>query len=114
MMAQTSSYFLTPKQASDALGVTRATLYAYASRGQLRSEAVPGRPRDRRYGRDHVQRLVGPKTGRRERSQRDAAAGPGAAAGARGVHWGGRVLESGFTLIHAGRLYYRGRDALAL
>ena len=34
-------YYLTAQQAADALGVTRATLYAYASRGQLRSEPLP-------------------------------------------------------------------------
>ncbi len=38
---QTGRYFLTATQAADALGVTRATLYAYTSRGQLRSERVP-------------------------------------------------------------------------
>jgi excisionase family DNA binding protein len=39
------THFLTAKQAADALGVTRATLYAYTSRGQLRSEPVPGHTR---------------------------------------------------------------------
>jgi citrate synthase len=97
-------HHLTAAQAADRLGVTRATLYAYASRGQLRSEAVPGRPRERRYSRDDVQRLLDRKDARRDP----------AAAAARGLHWGGPVLESGITLIHDGRLYYRGRDALAL
>jgi citrate synthase len=41
--------YLTAPQAADALGVTRPTLYAYASRGQLRSEPIPGRPKQRRY-----------------------------------------------------------------
>ena len=35
-----------------------------------------------------------------------------AKAAARGLHWGGPVLESGITLIHNGMFYYRGRDAL--
>jgi citrate synthase len=91
-------------EAADMLGVTRATLYAYASRGQLRSEAVPGRARDRRYYREDLQRLLDRKDARRDP----------ATAAARGLHWGGPVLESGITLIHDGRLYYRGRDALAL
>ena len=43
-----SSHYLTAKQAAAALGVTRATLYAYTSRGQLRSEAIPGQARERR------------------------------------------------------------------
>jgi citrate synthase len=102
-MARTPHH-LTAAQAADRLGVTRATLYAYASRGQLRSEAIPGRPRERRYFRDDVQRLLDRKDARRDP----------AAAAARGLHWGGPVLESGITLIHDGRLYYRGRDALAL
>jgi len=97
-------HHLTATQAAAILGVTRATLYAYASRGQLRSEAVPGRPRERRYARDDVQQLLDRKDARRDP----------AAAAARGLHWGGPVLESGITLIHDGRLYYRGRDALTL
>ncbi|PYR16442.1 MAG: citrate synthase [Acidobacteria bacterium] len=98
------SHYLTATQAADALGVTRATLYAYASRGQLRSEAIPGRPRERRYYREDLERLQQRKEARRD---------PNAAA-ARGLHWGGPVLDSGLTLIHDGRFYYRGRDAVQL
>ena len=96
--------YLTATQAADMLGVTRATLYAYASRGQLRSETIPGRVRERRYYREDVQRLLDRKDARRDP----------AAAAARGLHWGGPVLESGITLIHDGRLYYRGQDAVTL
>jgi citrate synthase len=96
--------YLTAAAAAAALGVTRPTLYAYASRDQLRSEPVPGRPRERRYHREDVERLQQRKAARRD---------PDAAA-ARGLHWGGPVLESGITLIHDGRLYFRGRDAVAL
>jgi len=98
------SHHLTAPQAASILGVTRATLYAYASRGQLRSEALPGRTRERRYYREDIQRLLDRKDARRDP----------AAAAAKGLHWGGPVLESGITLIHDGGLYYRGRDALAL
>src|SRR6185369_8073847 len=103
-MAAGAPDHLTAADAADLLGVTRPTLYAYASRGQLRSEAVPGRPRERRYARDDVQRLLDRKAARRDP----------AAAVARGLHWGGPVLESGITLIHNGRFYYRGRDAVRL
>jgi citrate synthase len=96
--------YLTATDAARALGVTLPTLYAYASRDQLRSEPVPGRPRERRYHRDDVERLR-----RRKEARRD----PDAAA-ARGLRWGGAVLESGITLIHDGRVYFRGRDALDL
>ena len=98
------SHYLTATQAADALGVTRATLYAYASRGQLRSEAIPGRTRERRYYREDLERLQQRKEARRD---------PNAAA-ARGLHWGGPVRDSGITLIHDGRFYYRGRDAVQL
>ena len=100
----TSNYYLSAVQAAGALRVTRATLYAYASRGLLRSEPIPGQTRERRYYRDDVERLRERKEVRRDPSK----------AAARGLHWGGPVLESGITLIHDGALYYRGRDAIAL
>lgn len=100
----TSPYYLTAQQAADALGVTRATLYAYTSRGQVRSEPVPGATRERRYAREDVERLTGRKEARRDPSK----------AAARGLHWGGPVLESAITSIHNGRCFYRGRDAVAL
>jgi citrate synthase len=96
--------YLTAKQAADALGVTLATLYAYKSRSQLQSEPVPGRPREHRYYREDVDRLRERKETRRDPSK----------AAARGLHWGSPVLASGITLIHNGKLYYRGRDALQL
>jgi citrate synthase len=98
------THFLTARQAADALGVTRATLYAYASRGQLRSEPVPGQTRERRYYREDVDRLKGRKAARRDPAK----------AAAHGLHWGEPVLESGITLIHGGTFYYRGHDAVRL
>ncbi len=97
-------YHLTAAQAAAALGVTRATLYTYTSRGQLRSEPVPGRPRERRYARDDIDRLRDRKEMRRDPAK----------AAARGLHWGSPVRDSGITLIHQGRLYYRGQDAVRL
>src|SRR5258706_6789678 len=98
------AYYLAAKQAADALGVKRAPLYAYTSRGELRSEPVAGRPRERRYYREDVQRLKHRQEARRDPSK----------AAAIGLHWGGPVLESSITLIHNGSLYYRGRDAVKL
>ena len=98
------THFLTATQAADALGITRATLYAYTSRGQLRSETVPGRTRERRYYREDVDRLKERKVARRDPSK----------AAAHGLHWGEPVLESGITLIHGGTFYYRGHDAVKL
>jgi len=99
-----STYYLTAGQAADALGVTRATLYAYASRGQVRSEPVSPGSKERRYRREDIQRLETRKHARRDPSK----------AAAQGLHWGGPVLESGITLIHDGALFYRGRNAIAL
>lgn len=98
------SYYLTAKQAADALGITKATLYAYASRGQLLSMPVPGQHRERRYSRNDVELL---------RERKEARRDPAKVAG-RALHWGRPVLESGVTLIQGGHLYYRGRDAAKL
>ena len=100
----TRRQFLTATEAAQALGITRATLYAYTSRGQLRSEPVPGEPRERRYHRDDVERLQDRKALRRDPSR----------AAAKGLRWGEPVLESAITLVHGGTFYYRGRDAVAL
>src|SRR5215469_6149251 len=94
--------YLGAKEAADALGVTMATLYAYTSRGQLRSEPAPERPRERRYHREDIERLRERKEARRDPAK----------AAARGLHWGSPVLSSSLTLIHEGRPYYRGHDVL--
>ena len=101
---QTDRRYLTAQQAADALGVTRATLYAYASRGQLHSESVPGQPRQCRYYLEDIERLRERKETRRDPTK----------AAARALHWGSPVLASGITVIYGGRLYYRGQDALKL
>lgn len=92
-------------EAARLLDVSRATLYAYVSRGYLRSQAAAsGASRERRYSRDDVERLR-----RRTEERRD----PDKAA-ARALQWGMPILESSITLIDAGRLYYRGHDAVTL
>ena len=97
--------WFTAQEAAEELGVTLATLYAYASRGLLHSEPVPGEPRARRYPREDVLRLKERKELRKEPER----------AVPKALHWGGTpVLESAITLIEGGRLYYRGRDAVAL
>src|SRR5262249_55451562 len=96
--------YLTARQAAQALGVTLPTLYAYTSRGQLRSEPLPGQPRERRYFREDIDRL---------RERKEARGDPSKAA-TRGPHWGSPVLSSNITLIQDGRLYYRGQDVMQL
>jgi len=101
---QTERRYLTARQAADALGVALPTLYAYTSRGQLQSEPAPSRPRERRYFREDVDRLRHRKEARRDPDK----------AVARGLNWGSPVLSSAITLIHNGKLYYRGQDVLKL
>jgi citrate synthase len=100
----TDSQYLTARQAAAALGISIDTLYAYVSRGMLRSEPAPGLTRARRYFRDDIERLNERKELRREPEK----------ASARSLHWGSPVLESSLTLIHDGHVYYRGRDAIDL
>lgn len=81
-----------------------STLYAYVSRGLVRSEATEGKKRARRYRAEDVRRLKERKEQRRD---------PGKAAeGA--LRWGTPVMESGIALISDGKLYYRGRNVLEL
>jgi citrate synthase len=95
--------WMTAEDAARALGVTRSTLYAYVSRGLVRSKAAPGTTQ-RRYRRDEIQRLAH----ERERARKPALVAQAS------LDWGRPVLDSALTLIQAGRLYYRGRDAVDL
>jgi citrate synthase len=95
---------LTATDASRALGVARSTLYAYVSRGYIRSEATAGRSRERRYSRDDVERLRRRKEGRRDPDN----------VAAQTLQWGVPILESSITLIADNTLYYRGHDAVEL
>ena len=96
--------WISAADASALLGVSRTTLYAYVSRGFVRSQATPGPSRQRRYSRDDVERL---QRRTEERRNPDKAV-------AHALQWGMPVLESAITLIDGQRLYYRGHDALAL
>jgi citrate synthase len=91
-------------EATRLLDVSRATLYAYVSRGFVRSEPVPGTPRERRYAREDVERL---RVRAEERRNPEKAA-------QHALRWGVPILESGITLIAGGKLYYRGHDATVL
>ena len=96
--------YLSAREAAGELGISLATLYAYVSRGLIRSEATEGKKRTRRYRAEDVQRLK-----ERAEQRRD----PGKVAeGA--LSWGTPVMESGITLISDDKLYYRGRDVLDL
>jgi citrate synthase len=97
--------WITTEEATRLLGVKRETLYAYASRGLVRSAAAPGRsPRSRVYSRADVDRL-------RARSQARTGHGPVAASALR---WGEPVLETRIGSIGRAGPIYRGRAAIDL
>jgi citrate synthase len=98
-----SSEWISSAEAARRLGVSSATLYAYVSRGLLRSEGTSGR-RERRYRADDVSQLK-----RRRSVGRKAEA-----IAAHALDFGTPVLESALTLIEDGRIYYRGHDATRL
>jgi citrate synthase len=98
------STWIGANEAARMLGVSRATVYAYVSRGFVRSWQKKSPSRERWYSLEDVQRLR-----RRTEERRD----PDKAT-ARALQWGMPILESSITLIDAGRLYYRGHDAVTL
>ncbi len=98
-----STGYLSAKQAASRLGVSVSTLYAYVSRGLIRSEPDQVKRR-RRYRAEDVEALLARK--------QDKGGAERALAGA--LHWGEPLCESELTLIQDGALYYRGRNAAQL
>lgn len=96
--------YLTAKEAAAELGISLPTLYAYVSRGLVRSEVADAGKRTRRYRREDIDKLKQRQEQRRHPEKVVADA----------LHWGTPLLDSAITLIAGGRLFYRGRDALAL
>lgn len=99
--------FITAETATKRLKVSRQTLYAYVSRGLIRSinpETEGQDPRRKLYMSEDVDRLVDRKAHGRKPAR--IAAGT--------LNWGLPVLESELTLIDQEKLYYRGKDAVAL
>ena len=100
-----SKQFLSAKEAAEELSISVATLYAYVSRGLVRSEAaVGGKSRARRYNGADIAAL---KRKQQYRHQPDQVAQST-------LQRGMPVLDSAITLIHEGTLSYRGHDALEL
>ena len=93
---------ISAREACRRLGVKPATLYAYVSRGLLRS-APAADSRARRYYAADVERL--------KRSRR---AGPRSGVPPKPYDNLVPVLDTSLCLIENGRLYYRGVDAMAL
>ena len=95
-----SATLLTARQAADRLGIKLDTLYAYVSRGRLRSVTVPG-TRERRYRDVDVEALLGARSGVRPPASPDPEALM-------------PVIGSSICLIENGRFYYRGQDVVRL
>lgn len=95
---------LSAREAAADLGVSLATLYAYVSRGLIRSEADTAGSRTRRYRGEDVRALQEKREQRRDPTR----------VAEKALHLGTPVLDSELCLIAGGRLHYRGRDAVAL
>ena len=95
--------YLDARAAAALLGVKPATLYAYVSRGLVRSVESP-EGRGRSYLCADLERL---------KARSDARAGHGPVAGA-ALHWGEPVLDSALTSIGADGPRYRGHVAAKL
>ena len=94
---------LTATEAAEFLNISKATLYAYVSRGLVRSEYGINQ-RSRIYHRLDLDRLKQRKRIRQQPSAEMSSA----------LHWGSPLLESSLTLIAGGQMFYRGQDATAL
>jgi len=96
--------WLSAESALERLGVRPQTLYAYVSRGRVRAEPDPAEPRRSRYRASDIAALAQRKA--RGRKSADVARAA--------IAWGEPVLPSAITTVIDGRLYFRGRDAVAL
>jgi citrate synthase len=95
--------FLSAKEAAAELSISLPTLYAYVSRGFIRSEAA-GEARTRRYRADDVRALKSRRAPPTEEQGMNETA----------LDWGVPVLESAVSAIDDLGMIYRGVPALAL
>jgi citrate synthase len=100
---RSEALYTTAKEAAAALGVSIPTLYAYVSRGFIRSQGVAG-SRNRRYWKVDIERLKG------RRILDELSQGPPAS----GEETRGLDNETKITLLTQRGLYYRGRDVAEL
>jgi citrate synthase len=94
----TDKSLMSAQEAADELGVKIGTIYAYVSRGLIRSRASEEGQRNRQYSREDVTRLL---VRRQMRVSLDPAAKDV-------FQWAAPVLETGISLIEDGHLYYCG------
>ncbi|MCP3098371.1 citrate synthase family protein [Myxococcus sp. K15C18031901] len=94
---------LTAVEAAALLGVKRATLYTYVSRGLVRCVPETG-TKENRYVRSDLERL---------KTRHDARAGHAAVASG-ALRWGEPVIDSSVSRVGAEGLAYRGHSAVTL
>jgi citrate synthase len=95
--------YLSASEAAAFLEISKATLYAYVSRGLIRSQSGSD-SRARTYNRLDLEQLRARKR-IRNRPQAEVA---------EALHWGAPLLDSSLTLITTDCFYYRGLSALEL
>jgi citrate synthase len=96
--------WLTATEALRMLNVRPQTLYANVSRRRIRAKPDPKDPRRSLYHEADVRSLSRKQGGRRKST----------VVAANAMEWGDPVLASSVSTVAEGRLYYRGRDAVAL
>jgi citrate synthase len=96
--------WLTAEQALKFLGIRPQTLYANVSRRRIRVKPDPADSRRSLYHSADVARLAGRRRGRR----------PAAVVAAQTIGFGDPILASEISTVADGRLWYRGRDVVAL
>ena len=90
--------YLSAQEASEILQINITSLYAYVSRGLIRSEQGEGKSRAKRYHSEDVYKLAERKEARKNPEKLVENA----------LHWGTPILESSITLIKNNQLFYRG------
>jgi len=95
---------MSAEQALKFLGIRSQTLYANVSRGRIRAKPDPKDARRNLYNGQDIERLTQRRAGRRSA---ETVAG-------QAIGWGDPILASGISTVAAGRLWYRGCDAVQL
>lgn len=95
---------LTAQEAATKLGVSVTTIYAYVSRGLIRSEWDDAERREKRYVVEDIERLRKQREGRRE-GRRPTLSGNVSMPGA---------IETKISSIEPGQVRFRGEDSISL
>lgn len=96
--------YLTAQEVTEILGISPSTLYAYVSRGLIRSEVSRSDSRAHVYHAEDISQLQERKEMRKNPAK----------VAQKALHWGAPLLESALTLLADGMVYYRGYSATQL